>query len=85
MQLLKDDVNLRTKMGAQARDNVNNRTVAFVVKDLLEWYKLGAQKRGKRSRLNAVLCCVLLTGTTLFGIVAFFTYDILVSSLRAHG
>lgn len=81
MQLLKDDVNLRTKMGAQARDNVNNRTVAFVVKDLLEWYKLGAQKRGKRSRLNAVLCCVLLTGTTLFGIVAFFTYDILVNSL----
>ncbi len=77
--MLKDDNSLRLKMGQDGRGAVGSRTIAYVVKDLLEWYGKGAgnmRSRNASEKLISLLIIVFSLPATIFII---FWYDIVVS------
>jgi len=76
IQLLKDNTNLQLVMGLRARAAVENRTIEHVVKDLLEWYHVGIERRGQRSYCSVLTSVVLLLVTVPIAIIAFFIYNL---------
>lgn len=82
LQLLKDDDALRVHLGAAGRDTVSTRTIAYVVRDLMQWYGRGAQRRAGRSAVFRVLWTAALSVLVPFTIFLFFIYNITVGLLK---
>ena len=76
IQLLKDDRNLQLEMGLKARAAVAYRTIEYVVKDLLEWYQVGMQRRSQRSYMSTIFSVILLLISVPLAVVSFFMYNL---------
>lgn len=79
IQMLKDDNSLRLKMGREGREAVGSRTIAYVVKDLLQWYATGSANRRTRSAVGQLVSVLMLSLSLPLTIFMIFWYDILVS------
>ena len=80
IQRLKDDPALRARMGAAGRETVCLRAIDYVVKDLLQWYARGAQKRSQRGLLSRLGATLVLLASVPFTIAVFYLYNFTVSS-----
>ena len=79
LQRLKDDEGLRLALGAAGRDTVSTRTIEYVVRDLLQWYARGAQRKATRGGLFRLVSTAALLLLVPFTIFLFFIYNIMVS------
>jgi len=76
IQLLKDDRNLQMVMGLRARAAVDNRTIEHVVKDLLEWYQVGKERRSWRGYCSFVASLILMLVAVPIAVIAFAIYNL---------
>lgn len=76
IQLLKDDRNLQMVMGLRARAAVDNRTIEHVVKDLLEWYQVGKERRSWRGYCSFVASLMFMLVAVPIAVIAFSIYNL---------
>lgn len=82
LQALKDDEALRVRLGAAGQATVHTRTIEYVVRDLLQWYGRGADKRARRSALFRAACTAALLALVPFTIFLFCLYNFTVSRIQ---
>lgn len=78
---LKENADLRKRLGDNGRANVGRFTHSNIVKDMLNWYRRGIRNNQSRSYLKAMCIYFVLIGTIPFTIVALFCYDMVVSTI----
>lgn len=76
---LKMDHELRTRLGANGRQNVSKCSIHQVVQDLVQWYHLGIKNRHRRGYGKATVVLSLLSFFVPFAIASLAGYDLLVS------
>lgn len=76
-----DDNALRLKMGAAGKSAVASNTISNVVKDLMQWYQRGRERRAARGAVSKAVCFVICLGFVALTVFMFAVYDIMVGCL----
>lgn len=63
-------------MGLRARAAVDNRTIEHVVKDLLEWYQVGIERRSWRGYCSFAISVILMLVAVPITVIAFSIYKL---------
>lgn len=71
---LRNDMKLRSKMGAEGQKTCENRTIEAVVADMLNWYQQGWGHWKRRLFLVTFSLTLLMVPCILFGIVSIQSY-----------